>query len=278
MDPVSCKQGRVKFECAQDANYLDVPRAATLEVLYVESSDEPDQGWLYARYKKRKSACKWGFQEIEGWIGARNVTREKITVLAFGLQGTEPELTEKESTGQHWQETDLAEAVRRRGHSHVDLFVDCRMFDDPQRRRDHPGMHPDLLAGITQHDDFPLFIRRLRSDWHERLQERRRQEDGSSHKLQEFTVAFFCAWGKHRSVACANCFQCILTTEGFLADTVYLCFDRWGRTKCRGECDACAGSSETKVNALMQAVKCWGSSFPCDKSLEMFISRHVCLR
>ena len=113
MDLVSCKQGRVKFECAQDANYLDVPRAATLEVLYVESSDKPDQGWLYARYKKRKSACKWGFQEIEGWIGARNVTREKITVLAFGLQGTEPELTEKESTGQHWQEADLAEAVRR---------------------------------------------------------------------------------------------------------------------------------------------------------------------
>ena len=277
-DPVFCTQDCVKFECAQDlvkANYLDLPRAASLSVLYVGSASSRDEGWLYARWNKRMPAG-WGYREIEGWIAARDVTREKVTVLTFGLEGTDAELTEKVETGLHWQDADLQDALRRLGHLHVDLFINCCMFDNPQYATHHPGVHPDVIAGITGHRDFPQFIRDVRNAWLEQLQKRRREEDASSHGLQEFTVAAYCRHGKHRSVAISEILQCILTQEGFLADTMFLSARNWSKRKCRGTCDECQGFSKTKVDALRDAVNWWGSSFQCDISLEMFIAEYVC--
>ena len=214
----------------------------------------------------------WGpyvrYQEVQGWIPTPYLTRERVTVVSFGLQ------TLKLPVEGPVSDADLRHALTQHGyHRAVDFFIDCRRFSNRQHSTAHPGMHPDVLADLAADAIFPEFMSEVQNTWQENLNRRRRRADVSSEGFLQITVATFCNNGKHRSVGIQEHLLCILTQEGFLVDTECLAFRYWSKATCRGTCSLCQGIHHRKLDALHASAKEWGCLSKSGVPLRAFLQR-----
>ena len=243
-----------------------------MSLCYVGLPSSSDEDWSYVSWSKTVSERTWGpyvrYQEVQGWIPTPYLTRERVTVVSFGLQ------TLKLPVEGPVSDADLRHALTQHGyHRAVDFFIDCRGFNNPHHSTEHPGMHPDVLADLAANDIFPEFISDVRNTWQEILNRRRQRADVSSAGFLDITVATFCKYGKHRSVGIQEHLLCILTQLGFLVDTEYLSFRYWSKAKCRGTCSLCKGIHHRKLDALHVSAKEWGCLSKSGVPLQAFIQR-----
>ena len=243
-----------------------------MSLCYVGLPSSSDEDWSYVSWSKTVSERTWGpyvrYQEVQGWIPTHYLTRERVTVVSFGLQ------TLKLPVEGPVSDADLRHALTQHGyHRAVDFFIDCRGFNNPHHSTEHPGMHPDVLADLAANDIFPEFISDVRNTWQEILNRRRQRADVSSAGFLDITVATFCKYGKHRSVGIQEHLLCILTQLGFLVDTEYLSFRYWSKAKCRGTCSLCKGIHHRKLDALHVSAKEWGCLSKSGVPLQTFLQR-----
>jgi hypothetical protein len=87
------------------------------------------------------------------------------------------------------------------------IRLDCRPLYDPNAKTKHDGRHPDVQAGLLQHnanapDCFLDMCKAVRVHLRK-------------HAGRHCYIAFWCNSGKHRSVGCAELFNAILSTQAW---------------------------------------------------------------
>ena len=156
--------------------------------------------------------------------------------------------------------------MKRLGWPEVDLIVDCRCFSDPHggQRRNHIGVHPDIIDGICQSRQFRNFFNTVRRDWN-KVREAKRSKAGPAPYLT-FVVVLFCLSGRHRGPAVSEILSHVFQRcDNFRVKlpVVHLASEKaWARRTCQGKCQECMGVSATRDDAFAKAANIWRGRCP----------------
>ena len=100
-----------------------------------------------------------------------------------------------------------------------DIYLDARVFSDPDGARDHTGRHRDIIARMVDHQNFRSWMRNA----HRTLKRVFRNWTGGP----IVPVVVFCRSGRHRSVAASELLKgALLRVEGWrFAPTKHMTID-----------------------------------------------------
>ncbi len=141
-------------------------------------------------------------------------------------------------------------------HGAVPVFVDCRIFHDPDRPRgvNHIGLHPVNIERFVFHTRFEGWLQQTRGRILEAI--------AGATEAQAPTVAVvcYCQKGRHRSVSAATVISHCLRTEPAVGNATVLvahkAADEWHRGTCDG-CQECRKPSNKRDGALEVGRRVW---------------------
>lgn len=188
-----------------------------------------------------------------------------IDLVTFGLENLDSNLydrcREHPGGGASVQipDSDLKEMLRIGRNEDVDIFLDARMFPDPDAftLTRHSGRHYKIVQRLCQHRNFPTW---LKNAWHKfrKVAEARGDMWSKTQVMKPVIIAVYCRAGKHRSVAAAGILKHIFTATGYMCPEIrHLSYDKWGRNCCKGRCEECLQPPPELQDTFNDALQRW---------------------
>lgn len=188
-----------------------------------------------------------------------------IELVTFGLENLDSSLydrcREHPGGGASVQipDADLKDILRTGRNEDVDIFLDARMFPDPEAftLTRHSGRHYKIVQRLCQHRNFPTW---LKNAWHKfrKVAEARGEMWSRKQLMKPVTIGVYCRAGKHRSVAAAGILKHIFTATGYMCPEVrHLSYAMWGRNCCKGRCEECQQPPPELQDTFNDALQRW---------------------